>query len=152
MSKYRKGRLLVLTGMLAFSTATVLVGAAGADNRGTIKVGGTDVAAKGSKGNDPKIDTCVTVDTTSYAAGIKVTYALQPPTGTTVLGTADVGAGTTVNAALWPLISSALQTTEQAGPYHIKVTIDSPDGTKTKVFWLSNPWNCGQSIGDAPAT
>jgi hypothetical protein len=140
MNKYRKGRLLVLTGMLAFSTATVLVGSASAD-KGTIKVGSSSV--DGSKGNDPKINGCVDIDTTSYPAGVHVTYTLQPPTGTTELGSADVGPGYTEHANLWGLIQTALNTSTQAGPYHINVTVDSPDGQKSKVFWLSDPWACG---------
>jgi hypothetical protein len=139
MNKYRKGRLLVLTGMLAFSTATVLVGSASAD-KGTIKVG--SAALDGSKGNDPKISGCVDIDTSSYSAGVTVTYGLQPPTGNTVLGSAEVGAGYTEHANLWGLIQTALGTNVQAGPYHINVTVDSPDGQKSKVFWLSDPWAC----------
>src|SRR3954454_12913947 len=102
MNKYRKGRLLVLTGMLAFSTATVLVGSASAD-KGTIKVGSS---VDGSKGNDPKISGCVDIDTSSYPAGVHVTYTLQPPTGTVELGTADVGPYTTEHANLWYLIAA----------------------------------------------
>src|SRR4051812_18080700 len=138
MNKYRKGRLLVLTGMLAFSTATVLVGSASAD-KGTIKVG--SASADGSKGNDPKISGCVQIDTTSYPDAVTVTYALQPPTGTTVLATAAVGAHTTENANLWYMIQDAVGPA-QAGPYHISVTVNSDEGQKSKVFWLSDPWAC----------
>src|SRR3954453_9514621 len=112
MNKYRKGRLLVLTGMLAFSTATVLVGSASAD-KGTIKVGSS---VDGSNGNNPKISGCVDIDTTSYPAGVHVTYTLQPPTGTTLLGSADVGPGYTEHANLWGLIQKATGSSEQAGP------------------------------------
>src|SRR3954449_12111610 len=145
MSKYRKGRLLVLTGMLAFSTATVLVGSASAGsskgNSGTIKIADSSVE---KNGNNPHINGCVNVDTTEYESGIEVTYYLLPPTGDSVK-LADpiaVGAGTTQQANLWYLIQNAQGSNAQAGPYHIKAVVDSPDGSKQKVFWLGEPWTC----------
>src|SRR4051812_15808350 len=126
MSEYRKGRVLVLLGMLGFSTVSVLVGTAGAD-AGTIKVKAvTDGVVSTSNGNEPHVASgCVNIAADGFTT-------ISTPQFTAMAPTSDAKLNVTSSGGWWSVTGDPSSAPAQQG-YHVRVTLDG----KTKVFWVA---------------
>ena len=128
MSEYRKGRVLVLLGMLGFSTISVLVGTAGAD-AGTIKVKGVvDGQVSTTTGNEPHVSSgCVNIAADGFTP-------IGGPVFTPMAPTSDLKLSPPAQVNGWWSLVPAPDNTASPSPqgWHIRVSVDG----KTKVFWV----------------
>jgi hypothetical protein len=152
--RMRKTRFLAFAALIA--VMSLVASPAMADppgNNGTVKI--DDKPFDTAPDNEPHVGCTFQVDFYGYDKGdywADVTFALQPPSGTTTLLTSSVfiggdeaGGGTDVDAQRQYNIQKELETYGVAHPiqgYHVKLTVNAPGSigadVKHKVFWVKD--------------
>jgi hypothetical protein len=145
--------------LVALTTAAVLLGAAPAladppGNNGTVKIDGVEFDT--APNNEPHVGCVFQVDFYGFDEGdltATATFALHPPTGTSVLQTetADIGedpagGGVDLDAEITVDLSAAIiasgATPHPQQGFHVKLTVHAPGSigadTKHKTFWVQD--------------